>query len=172
MTPRARARARLCPARDAGAQFFNEKLCKLCLTWLGDDVHSIRVAATNNLRRLTELFGLDWAQAFIIPRVAAIYGDANYWQRMTALYAVQVLADALHSELVQEEVLPALLTMASDPVPNIRFNVAKTLEKLAPRVGPEVVSAEIAPCLSHLVETDADRDVKYFARCALRTIAA
>ena len=82
------------------------------------------------------------------------------------------LADALHSELVQEEVLPALLTMASDPVPNIRFNVAKTLEKLAPRVGPEVVSAEIAPCLSHLVETDADRDVKYFARCALRTIAA
>ena len=84
---------------------------------------------------------------------------------MTALYAVQVLADALHSELVQEEVLSALLTMASDPVPNIRFNVAKTPRSSRRAWGP-VVSAEIAPCLSHLVETDADRDVSTAVRSA------
>lgn len=33
-----------------------------------------------------------------------------------------------------QEVLPLVLRMASDPVPNIRFNVSKTLEKMAPRV--------------------------------------
>lgn len=33
-----------------------------------------------------------------------------------------------------QEVLPLVLRMASDPVPNIRFNVSKTLEKMAPRL--------------------------------------
>lgn len=31
-----------------------------------------------------------------------------------------------------QEVLPLVLRMASDPVPNIRFNVSKTLERMAP----------------------------------------
>lgn len=34
----------------------------------------------------------------------------------------------------EQEVLPLVLRMASDPVPNIRFNVSKTLEKMAPRL--------------------------------------
>lgn len=33
-----------------------------------------------------------------------------------------------------QEVLPLVLRMATDPVPNIRFNVSKTLEKMAPRL--------------------------------------
>lgn len=42
--------------------FFNDKLNVLCMTWLNDAIHSIRVAATNNLKRLTDLFGVEWAQ--------------------------------------------------------------------------------------------------------------
>lgn len=33
-----------------------------------------------------------------------------------------------------------MLRMASDPVPNIRFNVSKTLEKMAPRLEVGVLS--------------------------------
>ena len=32
------------------------------MTWLSDNIHSIRLAATRNLKRLTDLFGIEWAQ--------------------------------------------------------------------------------------------------------------
>lgn len=41
---------------------------------------------------------------------------------------------------IEQEVLPLVLRMASDPVPNIRFNVSKTLEKMAPRLEVRKVS--------------------------------
>lgn len=53
------------PETDYGcvvAGFFNDKLNVLCMTWLNDAIHSIRVAATTNLKRLTDLFGVEWAQ--------------------------------------------------------------------------------------------------------------
>ncbi len=39
-----------------------------------------------------------------------------------------------------------MLRMASDPVPNIRFNVSKTLEKMAPRLEVCTLLYE-GPCL-------------------------
>eukprot|EP01032_Pedospumella_encystans_P001120 gene1120-1300_t len=57
--------------------------------------------------------------------------------------------------------------MASDPVPNIRFTVAKTLAHLAATPTASVkndtqVQAEIAPVLAKLA-ADSDRDVRKFA---------
>lgn len=50
------------------------------MTWLTDDVHSIRLAATDNLRRLAELFGADWAQQHVLPRVAVMHAHASHLQ--------------------------------------------------------------------------------------------
>ncbi|CAM9865087.1 unnamed protein product [Hapterophycus canaliculatus] len=60
--------------------------------------------------------------------------------------------------------------MASDPVPNIRFNVSKTLEKMAPRLENAAVEAQIRPALDTLVD-DADRDVRYFSRKAMQAVS-
>jgi len=60
------------------------------LTWLGDNVAAIRDAATINMKRLTEIFGVDWAQNHIIPKVATLYVHPNYLYRMTTLYAISV----------------------------------------------------------------------------------
>jgi serine/threonine-protein phosphatase 2A regulatory subunit A len=70
--------------------FFDEKLGFLCMTWLGDCVFSIREAATNNLKKLTEVFGVEWAQNNIIPKVLALYTHPNYLYRMTTLFAISV----------------------------------------------------------------------------------
>lgn len=45
------------------------QLCNTCLTWLGDSVFSIRVAATDNLKRLADHFGTQWARDHILPKV-------------------------------------------------------------------------------------------------------
>lgn len=54
-------------------------------------------------------------------------------------------------------------------MPNIRFNVAKCLEMLAPVCGTDVCGSQIRPVLSLLVE-DPDRDVRFYANRTLESI--
>lgn len=61
--------------------------------------------------------------------------------------------------------------LASDPIPNIRFNVAKALEVLTTVLaqqegGIELVKENIIPSLEKLKD-DGDADVRYFAGKAL-----
>ena len=66
--------------------------------------------------------------------------------------------------LTPEIRMPRLVTrMAGDPVPNIRFNVAKTLGALIAVVDGDAASSQIRPALTTLVDDD-DPDVKFFAQ--------
>ncbi len=51
-------------------------------------------------------------------------------------------------------------------VPNIKFTVAKLLERLVPLVDTAIADHTIKPCLQTLAE-DADVDVQFFAQQAL-----
>jgi len=84
---------------EQGVAFFDEKLGFLCMTWLGDCVFSIREAATNNLKKLTEVFGVEWAQNNIIPKVLALYTHPNYLYRMTTLFAISVRFPQIQKEV-------------------------------------------------------------------------
>ena len=77
-------------ASQLGVNFFNEKLSNLCMSWLGDTVFSIREAATTNLKKLTEVFGVEWANEAIIPKVMAMGNHPNYLYRMTTCFAISV----------------------------------------------------------------------------------
>jgi len=154
-------------ASQLGVEFFDEKLGNLCMTWLGDCVYSIREAATNNLKKLTETFGIEWAQNTIIRKVLAMCAHPNYLYRMTTLFAISVLASVVGQDVICDSMLPLVIRMATDQVPNIRFNVAKTLRVLIPLLDGAVVQKTIKPTLTTLFE-DVDRDVKYFAGQALQ----
>lgn len=58
-----------------------------------------------------------------------------------------------------------------DPVPNIRFNVAKTLQAVATKVDASAVESAVKPCLESLLQ-DGDNDVVYFASRALASVTA
>ena len=60
------------------------------MDWLADAVFSIREAATQNLKKLTEVFGVDWASQAIIPKVMAMGKHPNYLYRMTTCFAITV----------------------------------------------------------------------------------
>jgi len=137
------------------------------MTWLGDSVYSIREAATTNLKKLTEVFGVDWSQHNIIPKVLALYTHPNYLYRMTTLYAIAGLSTIVGSEVINNTMLPLVVRMAADPVPNIRFNVAKTLHSLIPLLDTTAVQSKVKPTLSKLFD-DSDKDVKFFASQALQ----
>jgi serine/threonine-protein phosphatase 2A regulatory subunit A len=79
------------------------------------------------------------------------------------------MAPAVGPAVLQQSMLPLALRLASDPVPNIRFNVAKTLESVATLLDPSVVQGDIKPVVQKLAE-DEDSDVRYFATKALQVM--
>jgi len=96
-------------ATQLGVEFFDEKLGNLCMSWLGDTVFSIREAATINLKRLTEVFGVEWARSTIIPKVLAMGSHPNYLYRMTTVFAITTIAPSLNprSSQTRSSTLPS-----------------------------------------------------------------
>lgn len=128
-------------AEQLGVEFFDEELSPLCMEWLWDSVYSIREAATKNVTKLVEVFGIDWAKVKIIPQVLKIGTNSNYLYRLTSLFAVTQLIQVLDDDAITEMILPFVIHLGDDPIPNIRFNVAKTLNIIAqsylPTLEPE-----------------------------------
>ncbi|KAI9314503.1 armadillo-type protein [Dichotomocladium elegans] len=161
-------------AKQFGPQFFEEKLLDLCMGWLRDKVFSIREAATANLQRLTHVFGAAWAQEAIIPKIQKMAVDDNYLHRMIVIFALTIMAEALPIDTVRDSVMPTVIEMSNDPIPNIRFNVAKSLETMIPlfkqnKATATLVSSLARPTLEKL-SGDTDGDVRFFANRALETI--
>lgn len=156
-------------AKQLGVEFFSEKLASLCVGWLGDDISSIRHAAAVNLKELTALFGAAWANEHLVPSISEIKQHQSYLRRLTAVQACSMMATAMDPAQARVELLPMILEMATDTVPNIRFNVAKGLEKMAPIVGRSAVETQIRPVLAMLME-DSDRDVRYYAKQTMDAI--
>ena len=84
-------------ATQLGRQFFDDQLGNLCMSWLGDTVFSIREAATVNLKKLTEVFGVEWARFTIVPKVMGMGAHPNYLFRMTTVQAITVNLFQLNS---------------------------------------------------------------------------
>ncbi|CAH1263810.1 serine/threonine-protein phosphatase 2A 65 kDa regulatory subunit A alpha isoform-like isoform X2 [Branchiostoma lanceolatum] len=156
-------------AGQLGVEFFDEKLNGLCMTWLVDHVYAIREAATNNLKKLVEKFGAEWAQSTILPKVVAMAQDPNYLHRMTTLFCINVLSDVCGVEPCQNIFLPVVCKLAADAVPNVRFNVAKTLQKIGCHFDATTVNEKVKPCLTKL-SSDVDYDVKYYANEAMAVL--
>jgi serine/threonine-protein phosphatase 2A regulatory subunit A len=75
-------------------------------------------------------------------------------------------------EIIRNDILEPLLALAKDAIPNIRFNVAKSLEVLASTFseapdGLDLVQNKIVPVLEGM-KNDSDADVRYFASRALQ----
>jgi serine/threonine-protein phosphatase 2A regulatory subunit A len=141
----------------------------LCVGWLGDDFSSIRKAAATNLRDLTELFGTSWAAQYLFPSISEMRRHSSYLRRLTAVQACALMATKMEPENATVELLPMVLELSTDPVANIRFNVAKCLEQMGPVCGQPVYESQIRPVLNVLLE-DPDRDVRFFAEHTFRVL--
>ncbi|KAH8258950.1 hypothetical protein KR038_011071 [Drosophila bunnanda] len=157
-------------ARERGQEFFDQKLRDLCMGFLNDCVFAVREAGVENIRKIVELFGGAWAERSTIPLILAMSGNGSYFYRMTCLFCVSALAEVCGMDITTNLMLPTVLQLADDPVPNVRFNVAKTLQKIAPFVDACAIVDQVKPTLDKL-NADKDSDVKYFAAEAILAIA-
>jgi serine/threonine-protein phosphatase 2A regulatory subunit A len=82
-------------ADQLGAAVFEERLLSIYLSSYHDQVNAVRLAATRQLQPITTCLGVDWCVAKLVPKLREFYNSgANYQQRITILYAVQVCLPA------------------------------------------------------------------------------
>ena len=152
-------------AEKLGRAFFSEKLSAMCLNWLGDEVYSIRRATAENLKNLVDLLGDDWVATELLPKIEKMCSHTSHVHRMSALDVIQVVSPRLSASLVETTLLPMVMRMAADNVPNVRFTVAKTL-RVVLQVADPGASSQAARNVSALLSNmagDSDRDVRFFA---------
>lgn len=99
----------------------------------------------------------------LTPLIVSITG-------MTCLFCINVLAEACGVEMTTRLLLPTVLLLSTDGVANVRFNVAKTLQKISPYLEATAIETQVKPALEQL-NSDADVDVKHFASEAIVGIA-
>jgi serine/threonine-protein phosphatase 2A regulatory subunit A len=88
---------------------------------------------------------------------------------MTAIYAIRDIASSVGQEVTTNVLLGVLLKLASDPVPNVRFNVALVLHGIWRHIKPGALTEHVVPALA-LLREDVDRDVRFYSDEALASI--
>ncbi|CAN6841033.1 unnamed protein product [Brassica oleracea] len=96
-------------------RFFDDKLGALCMQWLQDKVYSIREAGANNLKRLAEEFGSEWAMQHLVPQVVLeMVNNPHYLHMMMALRAISLMAPVTGSEITCSKFLPVVVEASKD----------------------------------------------------------
>lgn len=80
------------------------------------------------MKDLTQILGPQWAEKYVIPKVIAFQKEQNYIFRLTTLFAASALVSVLTTDIIKKHILPMLIALSTDKVPNIRMNVAKTIK--------------------------------------------
>lgn len=144
---------------------------------LSDRVFAVREASIETFRKIISQFGIKWAKDYALSKIMELSTNQNYLYRMTTLFTINAICDLFDASTVEKVMLPSVLKLAQDPVANVRFNSAKTLEKLAPilkngpKKGSTIVDRDIKPVLEKLVN-DRDIDVQYYAAHAKEILSS
>jgi len=157
-------------AQYLGEAQFTAELSSLFKVWLVDPVFSVRDAAAGNFRRLSEVLGLAWCEANVVPQIQSLLSHKNYLYRISAVCCAGTLAEVASAPLLDKHLVPMVLKMSGDPVPNVRFNACKTIQamhKTCATASPAALQDSLLPCLRRLL-VDEDPDVQFFAK---KTIA-
>jgi len=123
--------------------------------------------ALKKLPSLIQVYKIEWVYNGLLPKLnEALNKDNGYLFRITAIYCLQAVAQSVSQEIVTDKILPLLLKVGKDTVPNVKFTVIKMLKTITTK--SDVINMQIRPFLQELVN-DTDRDVQYFAQDAINS---
>lgn len=161
-------------ARLLGHQRYEVKLAAMGLSWLDDPVFAVRKAAARCHALIIKTFGTQWAlDSGLIDKLLQLATHSNYLRRQVCLMILGNLLTEVSLDFVSVGfLLPVLEGLKSDPVPNVKVLLAKTIETITPVLladRPDVLRDSCLPVLQQL-SIDADIDVQFFSQQALNLI--
>lgn len=69
--------------------------------------------------------------------------DGNYPHRLTCFSCINVVGDVCGKEITTKTLLPTVLGISQDNVPNVRFNVAKTFQIIGTHIDKECLIPQV-----------------------------
>lgn len=141
---------------------FSKNLAIPLIKWIEDPVFAVREAVLETLKHISVSFKDDWTKIHVMPLVSMLSYSPAFSKRMTALRIISKLGPFFD----EKEFYKCLECLSKDRVPNIRFNVAKTVKSLIENTN---IRKDALTLLEKLKE-DSDMDVKYYAEDALNGI--
>ena len=78
----------------------------------------------------------------------------------------RIISKDLDIDVLNKDIIPVIIGLKEDTVPNIKFNIAKILDELSTTLSKENIFIG-RNALTTMRDNDLDEDVKYFAAKAL-----
>ena len=119
-------------------------------------------------KELADKYKGDWIISTFIPKVVETYNidKQGYNYRMCCLQSLHQILPHLSKDQTASLVIPIFVKAMKDPIPNVRFTVAKILQKAKQQIDGGTFASQILPSLKEMT-SDSDRDVQYYATVAI-----
>ncbi|XP_033625553.1 serine/threonine-protein phosphatase 4 regulatory subunit 1-like isoform X2 [Asterias rubens] len=165
----------LCDMYDPGDVC--EHLFPIALSLAGDRVADVRFTAYRLLgviMKRINMSGNPVLRQNSIDGIINKYAKSDRWfGRQTFAHLCQSLIDvqSIDNEQFARDLLPSLLLLANDSVPNVRITLARLLTQYVLPI--EFYQTMANPCYEKMIEVltelqkDLDQDVRYFSSCSL-----
>jgi serine/threonine-protein phosphatase 2A regulatory subunit A len=150
-----------------GYDLFLEKMEKISLDFLADNVFKIREQSMQNLSELKNTLGKDWFEKTCKEKVREFSRSDKCTIRIQSIFLIRLIYKAIDPDILNKDLIPVMIGLKDDSVPNIKFNIAKLLDEISDILSRENIFIGKS-ALEALKDSDADEDVKYFASKTLK----
>lgn len=143
---------------------FAEKIEPIFKEYLEDGVHLVRMEAVRCMIKLKKTYlNQNWLQAIIIEKFEVFSKHDKFAIRIHTLLAINELLPEVSDQFLNDKLYKIYMKpLATDPVPNIRFNFAKTSQLMYSRLSNSN-KMDCSEKLKKMAEQDTDFDVQFFA---------
>mmetsp|Transcript_29177 Transcript_29177/g.28909 ORF Transcript_29177/g.28909 Transcript_29177/m.28909 type:complete len:223 (-) Transcript_29177:6-674(-) len=154
--------------KQLGQEFFETHLSGVMKKLYGDTVYSVREAAIKGYKEIAELFRSSWVEEKLLDEVLEGHTSESHIKRLSTIFTLKAIIGTISPEKIISTIVPVLVRLSSDAVPNIRFNVAKIIKEISPILKDAGTRDQIKTSL-RMLNKDEDRDVRFFTDQTLRT---
>lgn len=149
---------------------FALKIESQLVNMLTDPVFSIREETANSLIELSKaVYDQSWLDALVGQKIEELGRHQTFMIRIHAVHLMNSMHTHISRQTISGKYAKALIKLAEDPVPNIRFNVSKSVKTYWAHWSREH-QQQMEQLLRKMAESDPDFDAKYFASKALEEI--
>mmetsp|Transcript_31739 Transcript_31739/g.31174 ORF Transcript_31739/g.31174 Transcript_31739/m.31174 type:complete len:125 (+) Transcript_31739:763-1137(+) len=104
---------------------------KVSLDFLSDNVFQIREQSMKNLVDLKITLGEDWFERTAKEKVREFSRSEKCSIRIQSIFLVRIIHDHIDPDILNKDIIPVIIGLKDDSVPNIKFNISKTLDELS-----------------------------------------
>lgn len=129
---------------ELGIKFGEEVFCKMIeepfMGYLNNTAAAVRVKGVEKSGQLAEQFKESWIINNYIPKVTAAYNSdkKGYNYRICCLSSLGEVLKKLSKDQVGSLVVPLFMKAMKDDIPNVRFYVAKVINKNKKDIDPQL----------------------------------